>query len=59
MNYGYPYRGQPSVVYCTDFAIGGNTEQSYTSAEPDRQRGYLGLRGPDLRDAAHDGRDDQ
>jgi hypothetical protein len=34
MNYGYPYRGQPSVVYCTDFDIGGNSEQSYTSSEP-------------------------
>lgn len=34
VNFGYPYRGQPSVVYCTDFTIGGNSEQSFTSTEP-------------------------
>jgi hypothetical protein len=32
MNYGYPYRGQPSVVYCTDFQIGGSAEQAFSSA---------------------------
>lgn len=27
MGYGYPYRGQPSVVYCVDFAYPGAGEQ--------------------------------
>jgi hypothetical protein len=32
--YGYPYRGQPSVVYCTDFSIGDRGEQTFTADAP-------------------------
>ena len=32
--YGYPYRGQPSVVYCLDFAIGGDSTRSFETAQP-------------------------
>jgi hypothetical protein len=46
VNYGYPYRGQPSVVYCTDFVIGGNSEQSYTSAEPVGSAGTWNFEDP-------------
>lgn len=34
MSYGYPYRGQPSVVYCTEFQLGEDLERRFTSAEP-------------------------
>ena len=30
VGYGYPYRGQPSVVYCTPIEIGGGTDSTYT-----------------------------
>jgi hypothetical protein len=33
VGYGYPYRGQPSVVYCADFESGG-AEHSVTVADP-------------------------
>jgi hypothetical protein len=29
VNYGYPYRGQPSVVYCTPFELGADTVQRF------------------------------
>ena len=32
--YGYPYRGQPSVVYCADVTIGGSEDAHYTVDEP-------------------------
>jgi hypothetical protein len=32
--YGYPYRGQPSVVYCTPFTIGSQTAQSFSTDAP-------------------------
>jgi hypothetical protein len=34
LTYGYSYRGQPSVVYCTDLAIDGSTQQSATTERP-------------------------
>jgi hypothetical protein len=48
MNYGYPYRGQPSVVYCTDFRLGEETEQSFSAAEPAGSAG-----GWDYHDASY------
>ncbi len=32
--YGYPYRGQPSVVYCTDFHLGNQTQQTFSTDTP-------------------------
>jgi len=32
-DWGYPYRGQPSVVYCADFRVGEEAEQSVSVAE--------------------------
>ncbi|MGD8861091.1 MAG: hypothetical protein PVI30_13880 [Myxococcales bacterium] len=34
MTYGYAYRGQPSVVYCVDAAIGGDEMVAFDTAEP-------------------------
>jgi hypothetical protein len=39
MTFGYPYRGQPSVVYCTEFRIGDDGEQSFSTAEPEGSAG--------------------
>lgn len=33
-DYGYPYRGQPSVVYCTDIALGSGGSVGSSTAEP-------------------------
>ena len=32
--FGYPYRGQPSVVYCLDFAIGGDNARTFETSQP-------------------------
>jgi hypothetical protein len=32
--YGYPYRGQPSVVYCADVALGGSEATTVQVEEP-------------------------
>jgi hypothetical protein len=32
-DYGYPYRGQPSVVYAVDFALGAASEVTHTTGE--------------------------
>jgi hypothetical protein len=34
MTFGYPYRGQPSVVYCADIVIGGNETKSFAISAP-------------------------
>ncbi|HMI93715.1 MAG TPA: CFI-box-CTERM domain-containing protein, partial [Polyangiales bacterium] len=34
LTFGYPYRGQPSVLYCVDFELGGEEERSFASASP-------------------------
>jgi hypothetical protein len=34
MSFGYPYRGQPSVVYCAEFKLGGEAVQSFSTADP-------------------------
>jgi hypothetical protein len=39
MTFGYPYRGQPSVLYCADFRIGDETEQSFEVFEPEGSAG--------------------
>ena len=33
--YGYPYRGQPSVVYCTPFELGADGAQTFTVRDPE------------------------
>jgi hypothetical protein len=38
--YGYPYRGQPSVIYCADFPVGSPGEQASSTSEP------VGTSGP-------------
>lgn len=36
MSFGYPYRGQPSVVYCSPFELqSSGTEMQFSTAEPD------------------------
>lgn len=37
--YGYPYRGQPSVVYCVPFTLGERDIQEFTTTEPDGSAG--------------------
>jgi hypothetical protein len=32
IGYGYPYRGQPSVVYCVDFQLGDKQMQTYAAS---------------------------
>ena len=39
VRYGYPYRGQPSVVYCTDFELGFQETELYGTAEPEGSAG--------------------
>jgi hypothetical protein len=34
ISYGYPYRGQPSVVYCAEFSIGGDDERVFSASDP-------------------------
>ena len=34
LGYGYPYRGQPSVAYCTTFHVGGGSVETVTTATP-------------------------
>jgi hypothetical protein len=46
MTYGYPYRGQPSVVYCTDFRLGDASEQSFSAAEPEGSAGTWNYHDP-------------
>jgi hypothetical protein len=44
--YGYPYRGQPSVVYCADFAVGGHFEQVSGTAAAQGSAGSWDLTDP-------------
>jgi hypothetical protein len=39
IQYGYPYRGQPSVVYCTPFSLGGQQLATFTSDTPEGSAG--------------------
>lgn len=56
MGYGYPYRGQPSVVYCVPFQLGTERPVMSATSEPDgsvatwdtRLSTYGELRGMDL-----------
>lgn len=44
--YGYPYRGQPSVLYCVPFAIGGGASQSFASSVATGSAGTWDLTDP-------------
>jgi hypothetical protein len=46
LTYGYPYRGQPSVLYCVDFELGGMEERSFSSAAPLGSAGTWDLNDP-------------
>jgi hypothetical protein len=37
--YGYPYRGQPSVVYCVPFVLGEEQVQEFSVSEPEGSAG--------------------
>jgi hypothetical protein len=37
--YGYPYRGQPSVVYCVPFMLGKESIEEYATSDPDGTAG--------------------
>jgi hypothetical protein len=47
LGYGYPYRGQPSVVYCADFHIGDDAERSFTTDMPAGSSGNWSYEAPD------------
>ncbi len=43
--YGYPYRGQPSVVYCADVTLGGDELASFAALEPEGTVGTWDVEG--------------
>jgi hypothetical protein len=53
--FGYPYRGQPSVVYCVPFDPGGRARGSLQHAARAGQHGQLGHRRRQLRNAGEHG----
>ena len=44
--YGYPYRGQPSVVYCVPFNIGSEIEETFTVDEAEGSGGSWDTAAP-------------
>jgi hypothetical protein len=47
LDYGYPYRGQPSVVYCVDFEIGDGIERKFSTQMAEGSSGRWDLESPD------------
>jgi hypothetical protein len=48
ITFGYPYRGQPSVVYCTDFHVGDTEERTFTTDKPAGSAGSWEIDSPDF-----------
>jgi len=46
MTFGYPYRGQPSVVYCADIELGGDEAMSFSVSEPTGTAGNWDMDNP-------------
>jgi len=46
MSFGYPYRGQPSVVYCTPFELGGAGMQTFGVSQPEGTPGSWDTAAP-------------
>jgi hypothetical protein len=46
--YGYPYRGQPSVVYCAGFEVGAGVGQFGATDQPAGSSGTWDLTDPDF-----------
>jgi hypothetical protein len=46
LQWGYPYRGQPSVVYCADVDVGGDVERSASSDQALGTTGVWDLQDP-------------
>jgi hypothetical protein len=47
LTYGYPYRGQPSVIYCSDFPVGSPGEHATSTAEPAGSSGPWDVESPE------------
>jgi hypothetical protein len=47
LDYGYPYRGQPSVIYCADFPVGNPGEQIISTSEPAGSSGPWDVDSPE------------
>jgi hypothetical protein len=47
VNWGYPYRGQPSVVYCADFRVGSPTEEVIGMSQPVGSSGAWDMESPE------------
>jgi hypothetical protein len=45
--YGYPYRGQPSVIYCADFPVGSPGDQATSTSEPAGSSGPWDVESPE------------
>ncbi|MET0390705.1 MAG: CFI-box-CTERM domain-containing protein, partial [Polyangiales bacterium] len=45
-DYGYPYRGQPSVVYCLPFALQSETEATFHTDQPEGSPGHWDTSAP-------------
>lgn len=55
LSFGYPYRGQPSVVYCVPFELDASgAEVSYSAAEPDGNVDGWDTASPTYADALSD-----
>jgi hypothetical protein len=46
LTFGYPYRGQPSVVYCADIQIGADDPMSFAISEPAGTSGSWNMEDP-------------
>jgi hypothetical protein len=46
MTFGYPYRGQPSVVYCADIQIGADDPMSFSVSDPAGTSGSWAMDDP-------------
>jgi len=46
--FGYPYRGQPSVVYCADFDLGDDAERRFTVFAPEGAAGTWDVMAADF-----------
>jgi hypothetical protein len=46
LTFGYPYRGQPSVVYCADIQLGADETMSFAVSEPAGTSGSWNMDDP-------------
>jgi hypothetical protein len=46
LTFGYPYRGQPSVLYCVDIELGSDEEMTFATAAPAGSAGSWDMDDP-------------